>query len=68
MDKDRIEGKGKDLLGHGKEGVGKLTNDREMQSEGQADQAEGTVQETWGQAKDKVRDVADSVRGSNSNS
>lgn len=66
MDTDRLKGKGKDLLGHAKEGTGKLTNDHEMQSEGQADQVEGTVQEKWGEAKDKVRDAADSLRHSNS--
>lgn len=66
MDSDRVKGKAKDLLGQGKEGTGKLTNDPEMQSEGQADQVEGTSQEKWGEAKDKVRDVADSFRKSNS--
>ncbi len=63
MDSDRVEGKGKDLLGRGKEAVGDLTNNRDLQAEGQGDQAEGNVQEKFGQAKDKVRDVVRDIKG-----
>lgn len=62
MDSDRIKGKAQDLVGQGKEGVGGLTGDRDLQSEGQMDQAEGGVQEKWGEAKDKVRDAIEDIK------
>ncbi len=62
MDRDRIEGKGKDLMGQAKEGAGEIGRDRDLQAEGKSDQAEGNVQEKWGKAKDKIREVVDDVR------
>lgn len=62
MDKDRIEGKGKDIAGRVKRQVGEWTGDEKTQSEGAADQAEGKVQNAWGNLKDKVRDAADDVK------
>ncbi len=62
MDSDRVEGRGKDLLGQGKEGLGNITHDRDMQAEGKGDQLEGGVQSGWGDAKDKVRDVVDDIK------
>ncbi len=62
MDRDRIEGKGKDLMGQGKEGTGNIGHDRDLQAEGRRDQTEGNVQEKWGKAKDKIREVVDDVR------
>ena len=59
MDKDRIEGAGKNIKGKIKEGVGKMTGDSKTQAEGQADQAEGKVQNTVGGLKDKAREVLD---------
>ena len=62
MDSDRIEGKGQDLLGRGKEALGDLTGNQDMQTEGQSDQVKGTVQEKFGEAKDKVRDVVEDIK------
>jgi uncharacterized protein YjbJ (UPF0337 family) len=59
MDKDRIEGAGKQVKGKVKEGVGKATGDTKLQGEGKADKAEGKVQNTVGGMKDKVRDAVD---------
>jgi uncharacterized protein YjbJ (UPF0337 family) len=59
MDKDRIEGAGKQIKGKVKEGVGKATGDTKLQGEGKADKAEGKVQNTVGGMKDKVRDAVD---------
>ncbi|MBU8539503.1 CsbD family protein [Falsiroseomonas tokyonensis] len=56
MDKDRIEGAGKQAKGAIKEGIGKATGDTSMQVEGKADKAEGKVQNAVGGAKDKVRE------------
>ena len=59
MDKDCIEGAGKNIKGKIKEGVGKVTGDTKTQAEGKADQAEGKVQNTVGGIKDKARELLD---------
>jgi len=59
MDKDRIEGAGKNIKGKIKEGVGKVTGDTKTEAEGKADQAEGKVQNTIGGIKDKARELLD---------
>jgi len=59
MDKDRIEGAGKNIKGKIKEGVGKVTGDTKTEAEGKADQAEGKVQNTVGGIKDKARELLD---------
>ena len=59
MDKDRIEGAGKDLKGKIKEGVGKVTGDTKTEVEGKMDQAEGKAQNTYGGMKDKARELLD---------
>jgi uncharacterized protein YjbJ (UPF0337 family) len=59
MDKDRIEGAGKNIKGKIKESVGKMTGDTKTETEGQADQAEGKVQNTVGGIKDKAREMID---------
>lgn len=46
---DRTEGSAKQMGGEVKEGAGKLFGDEKMKGEGQADQAEGKLQNTWGQ-------------------
>jgi uncharacterized protein YjbJ (UPF0337 family) len=59
MDKDRIEGAGKQIKGAVKEGVGKATGDEKLKNEGKADKVEGKVQNTVGGIKDKVRDAVE---------
>jgi uncharacterized protein YjbJ (UPF0337 family) len=56
-DKDRIEGSGEQAKGSIKEGVGKLTGDQSMQTEGKANKAEGNYQNAVGGVKDKARDM-----------
>ncbi|HUR37833.1 MAG TPA: CsbD family protein [Terriglobales bacterium] len=62
MDKDRVEGKMKDVKGRVKRQVGEWTDDAKLQGEGLVDQAEGKIQNTFGKGKDQVRDAADDVR------
>jgi uncharacterized protein YjbJ (UPF0337 family) len=57
MDKDRIEGAGRQAKGSVKEAVGKITGDAETQAEGAAEKAAGKVQSAVGGAKDTVRDA-----------
>jgi len=57
IDDDRTEGSAKQLGGEMKEGAGKLFGDEKMKREGQADQAEGKLQNAWGSAKDEARET-----------
>ncbi len=58
-DGDRVAGSLKNIGGKIKEGVGSLIGDTKMEAEGEAQQVEGKAQNTWGGAKDAVRDAAD---------
>ena len=62
MDSDRVEGPLKEAGGKAKEAWGDVTDDRETETEGQADQVEGNVQNEWGEAKDTARDALDGDR------
>lgn len=55
MDKDRIEGIGKQVKGTVKEGIGKVTGDAKTEAEGKAEKAAGKVQNAVGGAKDAIR-------------
>ena len=57
IDQDRTEGSAKQMGGKLKEGAGKLFGDSKMKHEGQADQAEGKLQNAWGSAKDEARET-----------
>jgi uncharacterized protein YjbJ (UPF0337 family) len=59
MDKDRITGAAKQAKGKMKEFAGEVTGDAKLQAEGQADKAEGKVQNTFGSLKDKAREALD---------
>ena len=56
MDKDRIEGSGKQAKGAIKEAAGKLTGDAKLKAEGKADKMAGKVQNAAGSAKDAMRE------------
>ena len=55
MDKDRVEGKAKDVAGRVERQVGEWTGDKEAQVKGAVRQVEGKVQNAWGKAKDAVK-------------
>jgi uncharacterized protein YjbJ (UPF0337 family) len=57
IDSDRTEGSLKKMGGNLKEGVGTILGDEKLKREGQADQAEGKIQNAWGGAKDKAREI-----------
>ncbi|HEX4425255.1 MAG TPA: CsbD family protein [Terriglobales bacterium] len=52
MNKDRVEGKVKDVAGRIERQAGEWTGDSEAQVKGAAKQAEGKLQNTWGKVKD----------------
>jgi uncharacterized protein YjbJ (UPF0337 family) len=59
IDDDRTEGSAKQIGGKIKEGAGKLFGDAKIKHEGQADQAEGKLQNAWGSMKDRARETFD---------
>jgi uncharacterized protein YjbJ (UPF0337 family) len=67
MNRDELEGKGDQLKGKVKQGVGDLTGNDKMKGEGHADEASGNVQEGFGRGRRKVgeaiEDVGDKLKG-----
>jgi uncharacterized protein YjbJ (UPF0337 family) len=57
MDKDRIAGTAKEVKGSVKEAVGKVIGDAKLQSDGEAEQTAGKIQNAVGGMKDTVRDI-----------
>lgn len=55
MNEDRLEGSAITLAGRVEKGLGDLTGDRKLQSDGLADQARGTAQNSFGGAQDVLR-------------
>lgn len=55
MDKDRVIGAGKQLLGSVKETAGKAAGDKKLQSDGAAEKIEGKIQNAVGGLKDTLR-------------
>jgi uncharacterized protein YjbJ (UPF0337 family) len=55
MDKDRVEGSAKQIKGNVKEGLGEITGDAKLKSEGTADKVAGKVQNVVGGIKDTLR-------------
>jgi len=59
VDTGRMVGAAKNIGGKVKEAVGKLSGDKKLQREGQADQVAGKVQNVVGRVKDKLRQHLD---------
>jgi uncharacterized protein YjbJ (UPF0337 family) len=57
MNKDRVEGKVKDIAGRVERQAGEWTDDPEKQVKGTAKQVEGKTQNAWGKAKDAAKDT-----------
>ena len=58
MNKDRVEGKVKDVAGRIERQAGEWTGDPKKQAEGAAKQVEGKVQNAWGKVKDAANDAS----------
>jgi uncharacterized protein YjbJ (UPF0337 family) len=61
MDTDRMAGSAKEFAGRAESAVGDIAGDAKTQASGKAREAAGTVQNLYGQAKDAVRDAADTA-------
>ena len=62
MDEHRVTGTAKNMGGKVEEGLGRATGDTKSQVQGVMDQAQGTAEKFYGQAKDAASDAADGVR------
>ena len=59
MNKDRVEGKVKDIAGRVERQAGEWTDSPKTQVKGAAKQAEGKVQNAWGKVKDAAKQTGD---------
>lgn len=55
MDKNRIDGKVKQVKGSVKEALGKVTGDRKTEAEGLSEKTAGKIQEKAGETADAIR-------------
>jgi uncharacterized protein YjbJ (UPF0337 family) len=59
MNKDRVEGKAKDIAGRVERQAGEWTGDSKSQAKGTAKQVAGKIQNAWGKAKDATKNAPD---------
>ena len=64
MDENRIAGTARNVGGKVEEGLGRITGDTRMRTEGLVDQAAGAAQDLYGQARDSAADAAGAARDS----
>ena len=62
MTDDRLSGSAKNIGGQVEEGFGRVTGDEKTRLQGKAKQAEGTLQDVYGQVKETTADAADAIR------
>lgn len=62
MNDDQVKGAAKNIAGKVQEGAGELVGSTEQQAKGLGKQVEGQVQKGYGDAKETVRDTANSNR------
>ena len=59
--KDEVEGKWEQAKGWVKDKAGEVTNDPELEAEGEAQRTGGKAQETWGKVKHGIGDAVEAV-------
>jgi uncharacterized protein YjbJ (UPF0337 family) len=64
MNKDRVEGKVKDVVGRVERQAGEWTDDPKKQVEGSAKLVEGKLQNAFGKVKDAAKNAADNSKTS----
>lgn len=58
---DELKGQGKQVKGAVKEGLGKLTGDRDLEDSGTADKVEGDVQQGFGKVKRRIGEAVEDL-------
>jgi uncharacterized protein YjbJ (UPF0337 family) len=61
-EREKLEGKAKEAMGKGREQVGKMSGDEDMETEGQEQQGEGKGQQMAAGIKGKAEEAADTVK------
>lgn len=61
VNEDEVKGKWEQVKGTVKDKVGEMTGDRDLEAEGEAQNAGGEAQEKWGKVKRGVSDTVDGV-------
>ena len=59
--RDEVEGKFDQAKGKAKEVVGRATDDRDLEAEGNADRAGGNIKEGFGKARRKVGEAVEDI-------
>lgn len=59
--KDEVEGKWEQAKGWVKDKAGEVTNDPQLEAEGEAQRAAGNTQQAWGKIKSGVGDAVKAV-------
>jgi uncharacterized protein YjbJ (UPF0337 family) len=62
MDREHVKGVADKAKGAIKEGAGKLSGDKDMETEGKVDKAKGSAHSAAGDVKDAARDAADAIK------
>ena len=57
MNKDQVKGRVEQAKGGVKEATGKAMDDRDLEAEGKVDKVGGKAQATYGDAKEKAKDI-----------
>jgi uncharacterized protein YjbJ (UPF0337 family) len=60
--KDRIEGNVDELKGEAKQGIGRATDNPDLEAEGEGDELKGKGKQAWGHVKDAGEKVKDAVK------
>ena len=62
MDREHVKGFAEKAKGAIKQGAGKVSGDKELESEGKADKAKGDMHRAAGSVKDAARNAADTLK------
>jgi uncharacterized protein YjbJ (UPF0337 family) len=62
MDREHVKGAADKAKGAIKEGSGKLSGDKDMETEGKLDKVKGSAHNAAGDVKDAARDAADAMK------
>ena len=63
MEREEMKGKIDRAKGYVKDKAGEISDNPELEAEGEAERASGELREGYGAAKRKVKDAADKVTG-----
>jgi uncharacterized protein YjbJ (UPF0337 family) len=62
MDREHVKGAADKAKGAFKEGAGRLSGDKDMETEGKVDKAKGSAHNAAGDVKNAARDAADAIK------